>query len=825
MSSKRKDTEPCCRRLSIFACTCAVLSLFVHTYNVGKSDFDKDSLVSVLEDGLEKKIEAYLEGVRRTKRDAMLVRKPSQSQEDNTVAPHVEFFNPKMRGELEEKDAEQMRKTGAKGPAPGGDTWVWLTSYSRVPYKVVQGFCKATQDYCPPGVQGPKGPMGLPGPKGERGDPGAPGTAGHAGSRGPVGPPGPKGERGMPGSPGLDGRDGVPGEPGLDGMSGRNGADGAPGRDGRDGIPGKDGSPGKNGKDGKDGKPGVIGPQGLRGFKGDRGPVGPKGQRGDNGRDGAPGRPGISMYKQGEQNPEKELLIPPTFAQDHTRVIVREGETLRISCNPSGKPEPGVEWRKADGSAIIQGSWRDASVSGPQLSIPHVSRWHTGRYACLANNGLLPTANQTTDVEVYFSPFIRVHNNIAYVFNKTAKIQCEVQAWPEPVLAWETDTGTIEGTRYRTEVLPTREPWRWIMKLEIHGVKEYDLKQYSCVAKNEVKNQTADGIRGNIQLLYPNRNMTMPPQEHPVEFGDPPPPPTSLDDICPVNQGHDCPTCPRCDRSKIFISPLISNMTNRPRRNTNCQLYAIGKPVYHRFKDEMFGAWLRDSNSSEAQKEKLWTTQENDVERLREYWSKARFKNDQVDQPHKLQRPFFGNGHIVYSGSFFYQANDSGKPGDIMRYDLTQSRIKFVQLPHRGGRLYTSQHNQVDFSADDNGLWAIYSLEGSNNTAVAKLSFDPSKDDLNIDYIWNISLNHKQVGEMFIVCGVLYALDSATERESKVSVAIDLYQNKQLEVSLPFTNPFRKTTQLGYDHTHKELYSWDRGNQLTYPVRERDVGQ
>lgn len=49
------------------------------------------------------------------------------------MTPHVEFFNPKMQAELEEKDAAEMRRTGAKGPAPGGDTWVWLTSYSRVP--------------------------------------------------------------------------------------------------------------------------------------------------------------------------------------------------------------------------------------------------------------------------------------------------------------------------------------------------------------------------------------------------------------------------------------------------------------------------------------------------------------------------------------------------------------------------------------------------------------------------------------------------------------------------------------------------------------------
>lgn len=61
------------------------------------------------------------------------------------------------------------------------------------------------------------------------------------------------------------------------------------------------------------------------------------------------------------------------------------------------------------------------------------------------------------------------------------------------------------------------------------------------------------------------------------------------------------------------------------------------------------------------------------------------------------------------------------------------------------------------------------------------------------------------MGEMFIVCGVLYALDSATERETKVSRAVDLYLNQRREVSLQFTNPFRKTTQLGYDHTHKVI--------------------
>jgi hypothetical protein len=49
----------------------------------------------------------------------------------------VEFFNPKLRHELEKKDAELIKKTGAKGAAPNGDQWVWLTSYSRIPVSIL----------------------------------------------------------------------------------------------------------------------------------------------------------------------------------------------------------------------------------------------------------------------------------------------------------------------------------------------------------------------------------------------------------------------------------------------------------------------------------------------------------------------------------------------------------------------------------------------------------------------------------------------------------------------------------------------------------------
>jgi hypothetical protein len=58
--------------------------------------------------------------------------------EDNTVSgeTNVEFFHPKLRQELEEKEA--ARKAAAAAAAGGkspedNNPWVWLTSYSRIP--------------------------------------------------------------------------------------------------------------------------------------------------------------------------------------------------------------------------------------------------------------------------------------------------------------------------------------------------------------------------------------------------------------------------------------------------------------------------------------------------------------------------------------------------------------------------------------------------------------------------------------------------------------------------------------------------------------------
>lgn len=70
---------------------------------------------------------------------------------------------------------------------------------------------------------------------------------------------------------------------------------------------------------------------------------------------------------------------------------------------------------------------------------------------------------------------------------------------------------------------------------------------------------------------------------------------------------------------------------------------------------------------------------------------------------------------------------------------------------------------------------------------------------------------------MFIVCGVLYAIDSVTERTTNIRLALDLYRQKIIKVSLSFANPFRRTTTVGYNARNKvSLFLYSKISRLSY---------
>ncbi|RZF35073.1 hypothetical protein LSTR_LSTR009665 [Laodelphax striatellus] len=759
-------------------------------------------------------------------------------------AAHAEFFDPKLRPELEKKDGkDNATKQDPTNP------WVWLTSYSRIPLIAIQGFCQASREYCSPGPTGPPGPPGLPGTRGAPGVKGEPGERGHTGDAGPRGStgepgvPGARGLRGHPGPPGvkgLDGRNGVPGEPGLDGIPGRNGLDGVPGNNG---SPGRDGSAGRDGKDGIDGTPGSIGPIGPAGPQGPRGMPGPRGKSGKPGTNGNPGNPGVGAWQVTVNGTKtSELLVPPSIVGSGAifavgPIAVHEGENIRLRCAATGTPRPTVQWQKIDSSTFPMGPWQEFSVTGHILNLTHVNREHMGTYTCIADNGIPPPSNHTFNLEVHFPPLIRIPpqmQQIGAMNGSTARLQCDVEAYPEAVRYWERNDGKLleNSDKYRIGIIDVDGKYKSRMQLNITRINPSDYGTYYCTVKNELGH-----IRGEITVS----DLLVPPTTDEKVFGKRPPARVSLEQLCP--EPESCPQCPdtkdlRCKEGvyslynllghkDLEVHPLHSNTTylGLSNRTLDCQVYAVGKPVYLRHTNETFGSWMRDScPRNDLSLEKYWMTSDRNNSYLFEYANKSVYRKGTPTREYRLDYPFSGNSHIIYNGTFIY--NQLDRP-TIVQYDLatgTSQTLDVSDATSPNGsmtHLYKTDYNHMDFAVDDNGLWVIYGLPVSNNTAVLKL--DPIS--LGVQFAWNISLKHQKAGEMFIVCGVLYVVDSVTERTTNIRFALDLYKNLLLDdVNIPFTNPFRNTTMIGYNHKNKELFTWDRGNQLTYPIRYHEIG-
>lgn len=88
-----------------------------------------------------------------------------------------------------------------------------------------------------------------------------------------------------------------------------------------------------------------------------------------------------------------------------------------------------------------------------------------------------------------------------------------------------------------------------------------------------------------------------------------------------------------------------------------------------------------------------------------------------------MNTEFQGNAHVIYNGSFYYHAK--GRP-QIMRYYLNNESSIAINISqfamNKKNYLYKTKYNYLDFSVDDNGLWVIFPVEDSNNTAVLKVS-------------------------------------------------------------------------------------------------------